>query len=98
LSGLNLQQDTETITSVPFVSRLPFFGRLFQKQTKEPWEETEICIFLTPYIVYEEEEEGVRPGTARRPAVKEVDLEVVWPDAGTKEPAPIEPVIVQPEE
>ena len=97
LSGLNLQQDTETITSVPFVSRLPFFGRLFQKQTKEPWEETEICIFLTPYIVYEEEEEGVRPGTARRPAVKEVDLEVVWPDAGTKEPAPINAVI-QPEE
>src|SRR5690554_4462559 len=56
LSGLNMQQDTETITSVPFASRLPFFGRLFQKQSKEPWEDTEICIFLTPYVVREEEE------------------------------------------
>jgi|SRR5690554_1868283 len=97
LSGLNMQQDTETITSVPFASRLPFFGRLFQKQSKEPWEDTEICIFLTPYVV-REEEEGLRPGAGKEPAVKEVDLEVVWPDVGTREAAPIELVIVHPED
>ncbi|NLY88432.1 MAG: hypothetical protein GX085_02265, partial [Firmicutes bacterium] len=96
LSGLNLQQDTETMTTVPFASRLPFFGRLFQKEAKEPWEETEICIFLPPFIV-RDEEEGLQPA-ARKPAVEEVDLEVVWPDAITEEPGPIEMVIVHPEE
>jgi LysM repeat protein len=86
LSGLNLQQDTETMTSVPFVSRLPFFGRLFQKQTKEPWEETEICIFLTPYVVREEDDKP-RRGVGKGPAVKGVDLEVVWPGTGKQDGA-----------
>jgi len=56
LSGLNMQQDVEHMTAVPFLSKLPFFGKLFQSESDE-WEDTEICIFLTPYIVRPAEEE-----------------------------------------
>lgn len=80
LSGLNMQQDVEHTTAVPFFSRIPLLGLLFQSKSVER-EETEICIFLTPYIVHPSEEKET-PTPLATTGETEPEIPVVTGTAG----------------
>lgn len=47
LSGLVQNEDSENISRVPFLSRIPIFGRLFKGKEKSK-EQTELVIYLLP--------------------------------------------------
>ena len=64
LSGLNMQQDTETITSVPFRFPVVFLGRLF-KSNLEPGRHGDLYL-PHPYVVREEEEAWPGAGKNRQ--------------------------------
>lgn len=50
IGGLIRNDETGTVTKVPFLSDLPLIGSLFRSSTRSN-NETEVVIFLTPYIV-----------------------------------------------
>ena len=54
LGGLLQEEENESIRSIPFLSQLPLFGKLFQwKETKH--KQTEMTIFVVPRIVGDDE-------------------------------------------
>jgi len=50
IAGLLKQENTDDSTGLPKLSRIPFFGSLFGKKTKEG-KKTELVIFITPTII-----------------------------------------------
>jgi len=51
LSGLNELKSTETTMGIKFLSKIPIIGWLFKTRKKDPTQDTEICILLTPRII-----------------------------------------------
>jgi general secretion pathway protein D len=54
IGGLMEDQNTETITKVPWIGDVPWLGKLFQRRI-ESKSKTELMIFLTPNVVQEYE-------------------------------------------
>lgn len=52
IGGLKKRERTLTIDKIPLIGNLPFLGKLFQKRVDSSTE-TELLIFVTPYIVTE---------------------------------------------
>lgn len=52
ISGLIKEDDSETQSRTPFISRVPFLGGLF-KQTSKNKEKTEIVIYIVPHLIQE---------------------------------------------
>ncbi|MFH1678182.1 MAG: secretin N-terminal domain-containing protein [Candidatus Omnitrophota bacterium] len=50
IGGLRKEQDTDTSSRVPFLSRIPFLGKLFSMSTKNKTR-TELLIILTPTLI-----------------------------------------------
>ncbi len=51
LSGLNELKTTETTSGIKWLSRIPIVGWLFKTRKRDPNQDTEICILLTPRII-----------------------------------------------
>jgi type IV pilus assembly protein PilQ len=58
IGGLYKTLNSETINSVPLLSKLPVLGFLFRSQTKEQQDE-ELLVFITPNIVKRDAPKGV---------------------------------------
>lgn len=50
IGGLIKEEDIKSVNSIPFLSKLPFLGKLF-KSTNKKKTNTEILIFITPTLV-----------------------------------------------
>ena len=50
IGGLIAQDKTEVVDRIPFISKLPFVGRLFQRRTTSS-AKTEVVVVLTPHII-----------------------------------------------
>ncbi|MFH1276920.1 MAG: hypothetical protein ABIK65_00850 [Candidatus Eisenbacteria bacterium] len=50
IGGLRKNQEIESVSGIPYVSRIPFLGRLFRYESVRH-AQTEILIFLTPVIM-----------------------------------------------
>lgn len=55
IGGLSTDQDTETHSSVPGLSKIPILGELFKHETKSR-ERRSLMVFITPTIVHSSEE------------------------------------------
>ncbi|PCJ20532.1 MAG: hypothetical protein COB02_03165 [Candidatus Cloacimonadota bacterium] len=55
LGGLIQESKSESLNEVPLLSKIPFLGKLFRSKTKRR-EKNNLFIFLTPYILTNEEE------------------------------------------
>ncbi len=51
LSGLNMKKSTFNERDVPGLSKIPLIGRLFKNKQDTPFDESELCIFITPKII-----------------------------------------------
>lgn len=52
ISGLIKEDDSETKSRIPFISRIPFLGELFKQNSKNK-EKTEIVIYIVPHLIQE---------------------------------------------
>lgn len=52
ISGLIKEDDSDTQSRTPHISKIPFFGNLF-KQTSSNKEKTEIVIYIVPHLIQE---------------------------------------------
>jgi len=52
LAGLIKQTDAETVSRLPFVSKVPVLGMLFRSKTRPADQDQELVIALTPHILY----------------------------------------------
>lgn len=51
IGGLIRRNSSETITKLPFISDIPFLGKLFTHTYKDKDRERELLVFITPHII-----------------------------------------------
>jgi pilus assembly protein CpaC len=77
LAGLIKYEDSEQITEVPFLSKIPILGALFRNRaTPSPDSNTEMVIILTPTVLTDKkfaDREVVMPTPAERSADREIE-------------------------
>jgi len=92
LAGLIKYTDSEQLTEVPFLSKIPILGALFRnRQTPSPYGNTEMVIILTPMVLSDKkfvDNQLVMPTPAERDSWKEINskyehepLTSSWPAA-----------------
>ncbi len=90
MAGLIKYSDSEQVTEVPFLSKIPIVGALFRnRQTPSADTNTEMVIILTPTVMTEEKfarDQSVMPTPSERQSYKEIDskyehepLRSAWP-------------------
>jgi general secretion pathway protein D len=55
IGGIIKDDKTETLHKTPILGDIPFIGRLFQRKDTRA-EKTELMVFITPHIVYDDED------------------------------------------
>jgi LysM repeat protein len=78
LSGLNMQKSSLGTSQVPGLSKIPLLGHLFRNKNDKPFDDTEICIFVTPKIIggefhANEPKAGARKDTMSQPVKAETE-------------------------
>ncbi len=77
LAGLIKYSESENLTSVPFLSKIPIVGALFRnRQTPSPDTNTEMVIILTPTVLADKkfaDSQLVMPTPSERDSYKEID-------------------------
>ena len=79
LSGLVQEEDSESVSRVPFVSRIPLLGRLF-KSVEKSKERTELVIYLVPTAdVFDSGDDGKKASVdGDREIMRRAYEEFVW--------------------
>lgn len=54
IGGLINHKFSQVSTQVPFFSKIPVFGALFRHRAKDPDQERELIVFITPHIIKDE--------------------------------------------
>jgi len=77
LAGLIKYTDSEQLTAVPFLSKIPIVGALFRnRKTPSPYGNTEMVIILTPTVMTDKKfanNQLVMPTPGERQSYKEID-------------------------
>ncbi len=77
LAGLIKYTDSDQVTGIPFLSKIPIVGLLFRnRQTPSPDSNTEMVIILTPTVVTDKKfavNQLVMPTPSERESYKEID-------------------------
>jgi len=97
LAGLIKYTDNETITRVPFLSKIPLVGELFtNRSTPSPDSNTEMVIILTPVVLTDKkfvDHQLVMPTPAERDSWKEINAKYEHEPLLSSWPAKVTPVV-----
>ena len=92
LAGLIKYTDSEQVTSVPFISKIPILGALWRnRQNPSPDSNTEMVIIVTPMVLADKkfaDKQLVMPTPAERQSWQEIDAKYEHEPIGNKGMAP----------